>query len=332
MHIFGLQQTIAEAEARNKLQEDFNSLVKELLTDEEKSQQQLQERLRILQEIQGITEDQRQNLIERAIGEATAEAPDFAQDTQFTGAFGELARIDEAQSELESWYATQLELLNSFREDRADLSEQWDAEELELKRQHDQALAAIDSARYQTQLTAAEETFGALADIAKGFAGEQSGVFRALFLIEKASSIARSIVAIQAAIAQAASLGFPANIPAIATVIGQTAGIVSTIQGTQIQGAAQAGIENIPEDGTWFLHRGERVVASETSAKLDATLENIQRNIERPAMRQENIRIVNAFDTNVISDYLGSDEGERLILNVARNNQSVYQRISERAG
>ncbi|MNH36343.1 hypothetical protein D3C79_971230 [compost metagenome] len=39
---------------------------------------------------------------------------------------------------------------------------------------------------------------------------------------------------------------------------------------------AHDGIDSIPEDGTWFLQKGERVTTAETSAKLDRTLEDVR--------------------------------------------------------
>ena len=38
---------------------------------------------------------------------------------------------------------------------------------------------------------------------------------------------------------------------------------------------AHDGIDSIPEDGTWFLQKGERVTTAETSAKLDRTLDQV---------------------------------------------------------
>lgn len=327
MHIFGLQQTIAEGETQKKLQEDYNKLVKALLTDEEKSKQVLEDRLDILKNIQGVGELERERLTSAAIDQAFETTPELESEVSPASEF---QKFDEAQTELEDWYATQLQLLNTFRQNRSDLDTEWNEKELELKTEHDKVLANIDAARRDTQLAVAEETFGKLAGIAKTFGGEESKAYKALFLAEKAVSIQRSIVAIQAAFAQAASLGFPANIPATLQVASLTAGIVSTIQGANVSGSAQAGIDSIPEDGTWFLHRNERVVASETSAKLDSTLENVQRSLDRPSqyLSSQNLRIVNAFDTSVISDYLGSDEGEQTIINVARNNRGIYQNIS----
>ncbi|NYT67985.1 tape measure protein [Pusillimonas noertemannii] len=57
------------------------------------------------------------------------------------------------------------------------------------------------------------------------------------------------------------------------------AGIASTVglaQGLALMGMAHDGIDSVPKTGTWLLEKGERVTTRDTSARLDATLANIQ--------------------------------------------------------
>ncbi|PSW53066.1 hypothetical protein C0W50_19855, partial [Photobacterium leiognathi subsp. mandapamensis] len=105
--------------------------------------------------------------------------------------------------------------------------------------------------------------------IAKTFAGKQSGIYKAMFAASKAFAIAESIIKIQQGIANAASLPFPANIPAMATVAASTMSIVSTISGTEMKGMAHNGISSVPSEGTWLLDKGERVYTNESANKLD---------------------------------------------------------------
>ena len=93
----------------------------------------------------------------------------------------------------------------------------------------------------QNQVNSASNAFGSIADITRGFAGEQNGIYRAMFAVSKGFAIAESIIKIQQGIANAAALPFPANIPAMATVAASTASIVSTIQGTNFGGGRQYG-------------------------------------------------------------------------------------------
>ena len=49
---------------------------------------------------------------------------------------------------------------------------------------------------------------------------------------------------------------------------------------------------------------------------------------EPPPPPQNNIRIVNAFDTAVIGDFMGSTEGEKVIMNAVKRNQATIKRMT----
>lgn len=183
---------------------------------------------------------------------------------------GELAKLTQAQKDQLIAQAEQLDMLDAMREEQAfgadqskkldDLRDRYKEEnevileayqeryaDLETFRQLDLLSEEeynrlkfeneLEFARQQSEiqdmrLQSAQSMFGSLSSIAANFAGEQSGIARAMFAVEKAIGIARSIVAIQTGIAQAAALPFPANLGAMATVAAATASIVSTISGT----------------------------------------------------------------------------------------------------
>lgn len=259
---------------QNKALEAYQRLISDLRTDEEQLTDQMRERLAVLDAMQGIEPDERMKVAGRIAGAATTDAPEFGGlDAAVGGPFGELLKIDEAEEKLQEWYDTQLEMLEQFRQDRADLAAVWDEEELALKQQHEDELARIEQARQMAQLASAESIFGDLAGLTKTFAGEQSGLYKAMFAVQKAAAIAQSAVAIQQGIAMAAANPWPANLAAMASVAAATASIVSNIGAI---GMAHEGIDSIPQTGTWLLEKGERVTTAETSAKLDKTLSDIQ--------------------------------------------------------
>lgn len=63
---------------------------------------------------------------------------------------------------------------------------------------------------------------------------------------------------------------------AAATAAGITAPMVAGVAASALAGMAHDGIDSIPQDGTWFLQKGERVTTAETSAKLDRTLDDVR--------------------------------------------------------
>lgn len=102
-------------------------------------------------------------------------------------------------------------------------------------------LAALQSATMANALASTSTGFGAIADIMKAAAGEQSSIYKAMFAASKAFAIAEAIVKIQQGIANAAALPFPANFGAMAGVASATAGIISTIKGATFGGGRQYG-------------------------------------------------------------------------------------------
>ena len=225
---------------REAFEKSIVSLRKELMTDEERNADALKAQLELIGQIKEAAD--RGDLTRRAIGKATAEAPEFAGlAPEVGGPFGELAKIDEAEEKLNEWYDKQLEMLARFREDRADLTAEFDEEEVQLKQQHQAKLMQIESARSIAQLSAAQSLFGNLADLTKNFAGEQSGIYKTMFALQKAAAIAQSIMAIQQGIAMAAANPWPVNLAAMASVAAATAGLISNISGVTLNARATGG-------------------------------------------------------------------------------------------
>lgn len=64
----------------------------------------------------------------------------------------------------------------------------------------------------------------------------------------------------------------PAAMAAAAAI---TMPLVAGVGTSALAGMAHDGIDSVPETGTWLLQKGERVVTSQTSAKLDETLSRV---------------------------------------------------------
>lgn len=270
-----LEGLASEVDKYNALSK-FRDLQDELLTPEEKLLKTTKERFEVLKDIQGMKgiSPEEYKKAAKAISKASfSDAPKFSGlDPMFGGESGELKKVDDAQKEQEKWYQNQLDLLEQNRQARSDLNEEWDARELELKKKHQDEMNKLDEARNQLMLSSVVDGLGSMVDLTRTAFGEQSGVYKAAFAVQKAAAIAQSVIAIQQGIAMAAANPFPYNLAAMASVAASTAGIVSNIAAV---GMAHDGIDAVPETGTWLLQKGERVVTANTSAKLDATLNRV---------------------------------------------------------
>ncbi|MGX5913953.1 phage tail length tape measure family protein [Aliidiomarina sp. Khilg15.8] len=171
------------------------------------------------------------------------------------------SRIESIQNSM----ATEQELLAIRRDERIkelqELHEKELIEEqefLDLKAQlhadHDDRLKQMQAMQLSAALGNYSELFEGVAGLTEQFAGKQSGIYKTMFAASKAFAVADSTVQIINGIAKAANLPFPANLGAMATVGASTAGLISSIQGTELAGARANG--GPVGNGYWLV--GER--------------------------------------------------------------------------
>ncbi|WP_370550843.1 hypothetical protein NMD63_05675 [Edwardsiella tarda] len=152
-------------------------------------------------------------------------------------------------------------------------------EEFQKNRQQIQSKYENDSLKLSQDALSKTTTmwgssFDGLGTMLQGAFGKSNAAARIAFGVSKGIAVANSIVAIQQGIARAISLGFPANVPIIASTIAQGASIVNTIQGTQIKGQAHDGWDSLPSTGTYNLQKGERVVGAALNQDLTRYLKS----------------------------------------------------------
>ncbi|XZU28331.1 tape measure protein [Acinetobacter baumannii] len=130
------------------------------------------------------------------------------------------------------------------------------AQEIEAKYQQD---------RLNTQLMYGQQMTGSLTSMFVSMFGEQSKAYKIMFAADKAYAIAAAGISIQQSIAKAASVGFPANIPLIASAIAQGASIIANIRAIKDQGFADGGYTG--SGGKYqpagIVHKGEVVWSQE---------------------------------------------------------------------
>jgi len=95
------------------------------------------------------------------------------------------------------------------------------------------------------------------------------------------NAVAMSAQAAIAAYASTAAIPITGPIAApaaAAAALAATAPYVAAVAASSgLSGMAHDGIDAVPETGTWLLQKGERVTTASTSAKLDATLDRVNR-------------------------------------------------------
>ena len=168
----------------------------------------------------------------------------------------------------------------------------------------------------------ASRVFGSLADITRGFVGEQSTAYQALFAIQQGAAFSSALLSLQEGEANSLSAGFPENLGNLAAFLGQTAGILAAIQGTQYQGAQYEGGF---QTGGNFMVGGAGGPDSQRVA-FDAT-PGERVTIETPDQQSQSgaVQIINVLDPRVIDQYLSSPAGVRRVLNVINDNGNLIR-------
>ncbi|MDT8232547.1 tape measure protein [Acinetobacter baumannii] len=119
--------------------------------------------------------------------------------------------------------------------------------------------------RLNTQIAFGGQMMGSLTSMFGSMFGEQSKAYKIMFAADKAYAIAAAGISIQQSIAKAASVGFPANIPLIASAIAQGASIIANIRAIKDQGFADGGYTG--SGGKYqpagIVHKGEVVWSQE---------------------------------------------------------------------
>ena len=105
-----------------------------------------------------------------------------------------------------------------------------------------------------------------------------------------------------------------------AIIAAQVGAIVASVKSVQTpSGMAHDGIMSVPKTGTWLLEKGERVTTAETSAKMDRTLDAIANGGGKGSTK-----IINVLDSSLVADYLATDAGQEVVVNIMRRNQREF--------
>lgn len=176
-------------------------------------------------------------------------------------------------------FAVELEKLQTAMDSRKSIIDNALSNEVITRKKYDEVIQkneeAFHKARNELALNKSAEIAGSLTSITKDMAGEQSGIYRAMFAMQKGFAIAQSALAIKTAVSKAMASGItPYDRAAnIALALAEGAKITSAIKSISMPiGQAHDGIMSVPKSGTWNLEKGERVLPERTAKAMDRKL------------------------------------------------------------
>ncbi|MCF6689014.1 phage tail length tape measure family protein [Raoultella terrigena] len=146
-----------------------------------------------------------------------------------------IEKLKKAQTDYAEWMKVQNKLI---AQDTI-LTEQQKADRLLEIRNNQQTL---DAALYVAQAQSAQNSFSSITDSMGTMFGEQSAMYKAAFVTQKAFAIAQAALQLPMAMGQAlAGLPFPANLAAIAQVVALMSTITSSITSAAAVGFSSGG-------------------------------------------------------------------------------------------
>lgn len=252
---------------RLNAQKEYKSIMDSLRTPAEQQLDTYKKHLEFIEK-GNFSLREREELLARMTKKSMESAPTFSYQNSYSGLGSDLLNVAEDEKRLQDWkeqqIAAQTELLNQKKinlEEYADFVVS--IEDATQKKQKD-----IQDAYTLATLGTFSSLTGSIADMFKETAGESSAAYKVMFLASKASAIAQATISTFVAANKARELGMPYGEIAANVVMGLGMANVGMIAAQTLTGMAHSGIDHIPEDGTWLLKKGERVIDDRTNADL----------------------------------------------------------------
>ncbi|HDS5078883.1 TPA: phage tail length tape measure family protein [Klebsiella aerogenes] len=179
-----------------------------------------------------------------------------------------IEKLKQAQTDYATWLNQQQQAITQSTL----LNEQQKQQQLlALQQQGQQNQQALSTAVYAAQMQSAQNSFSSITDSMGAMFGEQSVMYKAAFVTQKAFALAQAAVQLPMAMAQAlSSQPFPYNLAAMATVAGLMATITSSISSAAAVGFASGGYTG--SGGKYqpagIVHKGEYVFDQESTNRI----------------------------------------------------------------
>lgn len=254
-------------------QEAYKSLMLDLRTEEERTNDQFKERIKVLREA-GLSAEQYQASLNKLVTSNISVVPKFdGIDASVGGASGELIRVAQARAELDKWRADEIKKHQEYLKTKEGNEQAYAQAILKVNQDYNKQQQGLSDAWRSASLANFASVTGDAAEMLRSLGQEGSLVYKAMFIASKAASIAQAIINTEIAATRAlAELGPVAGPPMAATMRGLGYASVGLIAATALTGMAHSGIDQVPREGTWLLDKGERVLSPRQNSDLTSYL------------------------------------------------------------
>lgn len=326
-----------EQDIYNKQQEIANQIGRELTATEAEAVKQAYLKIEVLQKasdiydsLNGASEDYitTQAALNELVAQGVINQTQYAEALANTKLVQDLMSVDQSLGgkfdyqaqlqEVRDYTAERTNILNAARE--VDLiNEQEYQERLKaLVQASNRAIADVEIARWDMAIGSAKSSIDILLGFAEQYAGKQSGIYKALFVAQKAIAIAEATVNTAKAVTNALAAPFPPPIPqTLATAAAVAGGAqIAAIIATTVQGLASGGRVRGPggdtddKAGLFALSNNEFVVNARAAKANLPLLEAMNRGINIRGMLADGGLVRNASTNVGVLKVAGSREAE----------------------
>jgi tape measure domain-containing protein len=326
-----------EQDIYNKQQEIANQIGRELTATEAEAVKQAYLKIEVLQKasdiydsLNGASEDYitTQAALNELVAQGVINQTQYAEALANTKLVQDLMSVDQSLGgkfdyqvqlqEVRDYTAERTNILNAARE--VDLiNEQEYQERLKaLVQSSNRAIADVEIARWDMAIDSAKSSIDTLLGFAEQYAGKQSGIYKALFVAQKAVAVAEATVNTAKAVTNALAAPFPPPIPqTLATAAAVAGGAqIAAIIATTVQGLASGGRVRGPggdtddKAGLFALSNNEFVVNARAAKANLPLLEAMNRGINIRGMLAEGGLVKNASSSSGVLKVAGSREAE----------------------
>ena len=158
------------------------------------------------------------------------------------------------------------------------IEQEYQDAKLALAQTYDQQHRDLEDQTQAASLAGYGAMFGMMGSMFDAYGDKESTGYKVAFAMQKAFVLSSAILNAKGAVM--AAWNDPANttiwqkMAAAAATVVQTNDLMSAIQGVALTGMAHDGIANVPEEGTWLLSKGERVLNPQDNKALTNMINN----------------------------------------------------------
>ena len=171
---------------------------------------------------------------------------------------------------LKAQYETQIAMAEGNEQQLTAIKENYERKRADIQLRYAQQMAMAQNQTTLNYIQDISTMAGAMTTVLDAAGAKGSAAYKAMFALSKGFSIAQATLNLSTAISQAmadpSALSPAQKFANMATIASAGAALIQQIMGATLTGMAHDGITEVPQEGTWLLQKGERVLSAQQNA------------------------------------------------------------------